>query len=109
MLKQPGITQVKYDEGLNTFHKLKDYIKTSLSIRQNPQLQDDEKNEIELGDNHEYSLSMNVKSEENDFDVTNTRFPKSSGNVMRQNQIHFYFKHKIKSMQQTFRETERSL
>ena len=56
---------MKYDEGLNNFHKLKDYIKTSLSIRQNLQLnplQDDEKNEIELGDNHEYSLSMNVKS-----------------------------------------------
>ena len=58
------MTQVKYDEGLNNFHKLKDYIKTSLSIRQN--LQDDEKNEIELGDNYEYFLSSDVKLEEKD-------------------------------------------
>ena len=31
------MTQVKYDEGLKNFHKLKDYIKTSLSIKQNLQ------------------------------------------------------------------------
>ena len=65
---------MKYDEGLNNFHKLKDYIKTSLSIQQNPQL--DPLQHDELGDTHQHSLSMNVKKE----DVANTRNPKSSGN-----------------------------
>ena len=57
---------MKYDEGLNNFHKLKDYIKTSLSIRQNLQLNPLQDDEIELGDNHEYFLSMDIKSEEKD-------------------------------------------
>ena len=72
---------MKYDEGLNNFHKLKDYIKTSLSIKQNLQLnplQDDEK--YENHENGNDSLSIDVKLEDNDCDVAKSRMPKSSGN-----------------------------
>ena len=90
---------MKYDEGLNNFHKLKDYIKTSLSIKQNLQpdpLQDDEKNENEVGDTDEGSLSKNIKLE----DLANTRIPKSSGN----NVFHIYAqKHVLSSRNYHFK------
>ena len=51
---------MKYADGLNYLDQLKDYIWTTLSIRQN------EPDETELDDKNEYSPSSDVKLEESE-------------------------------------------
>ena len=74
------------------FDKLKDYLNTSNSIRQNvegtaimqkvEESEDVEKSEIELGDNYQYYLSRNVKIEEGDDDgFTEAKIRTNTGKI----------------------------
>ena len=67
---------MKYADGLNYLDQLKDYIQTSLSIRQN------KLDETELEDKYEYSISSDVKLEESDngtFETHKARNLNNSG------------------------------
>ena len=74
------------------FDKLKDYLNTSNSIRQNveqtsniekvEESEDVKKSEIELGDSYEYCLSRNVKIEEGDDDgFTEAKIRTNTGKI----------------------------
>ena len=63
---------MKYADGLNYLDQLKDYVQTSLSIRQN------KLDETELDDKYEYSISSDVKLEES-FETHKARNLNNSG------------------------------